>query len=367
MTSMAGGGAISIEIVTSDEQVCSASIRSGRPAGLGKLFAGRLPAEAAILSRRLFTLCAHAQGAASELAVAAVRCEKLAERQLLDLTIAALAERVFETLRACILGWPWGRAAPTVLARASDSLRSAAAATRAISTGGEAVAEALVGLVEACGALGVPERPEDEPPEADTAFAILHRDCRGLRAFAASRPDALETDDDVAVAEAWARSPAEFALRPMLKGRAPEAGAYARLWAETPPDAQGLTARLAARLIDIRRSLQTLRLAVSNGIVDGQVGFASGCAADGVGYGAVETARGRLYHFIDLEQDARIRSYGIVAPTEWNFHPSGPFMACLLGARVGHGEAARRDVARVATLFDPCVAFDVTIREAVHA
>ena len=101
--------------------------------------------------------------------------------------------------------------------------------------------------------------------------------------------------------------------------------------------------------------------------LEGQAGFASGRTEEGIAYGAVETARGRLYHFIDLEQDARIRSYGIVAPTEWNFHPAGPFMACLLGARVGQGEAARLDVARLATLFDPCVAFDVTIHEAAHA
>ena len=34
-------GALTIELVSADESVCSVAIRSGRPAGLGKLFAGR--------------------------------------------------------------------------------------------------------------------------------------------------------------------------------------------------------------------------------------------------------------------------------------------------------------------------------------
>ena len=63
----------------------------------------------------------------------------------------------------------------------------------------------------------------------------------------------------------------------------------------------------------------------------------------------------------------RVRTYGIVAPTEWNFHGSGPFVARLLGARIGRGETARLAVARLAALFDPCVAYDILIREAAHA
>jgi len=95
--------------------------------------------------------------------------------------------------------------------------------------------------------------------------------------------------------------------------------------------------------------------------------LAAGPAGSGAGYGVAESARGRLYHYAEIGDNERIAAYAILAPTEWNFHPAGPFVAELLGARVGHGEAARLAVTRLATLFDPCVAFEVALKEPAGA
>ena len=95
--------------------------------------------------------------------------------------------------------------------------------------------------------------------------------------------------------------------------------------------------------------------------------LAAGPAGANAGFGAVESARGRLYHWAEMGPDERIVAYAILAPTEWNFHPAGPFVAGLLGARVGHGEGARLAVTRLAALFSPCVAFDVTLKESARA
>ena len=65
----------------------------------------------------------------------------------------------------------------------------------------------------------------------------------------------------------------------------------------------------------------------------------------GEGFAAVNSARGRLYHRLKLDGGGRIVDYAIVAPTEWNFHPDGPFVRLLLGARIGRrrgGAAAGR-------------------------
>jgi coenzyme F420-reducing hydrogenase alpha subunit len=87
----------------------------------------------------------------------------------------------------------------------------------------------------------------------------------------------------------------------------------------------------------------------------------------GQGFAAVDSARGRLYHALRLDGAGRIADYRIVAPTEWNFHPDGPFVRLLSGANIGSGALARRRVERLAFVFDPCIAVGVEIRDAVHA
>ena len=51
------------------------------------------------------------------------------------------------------------------------------------------------------------------------------------------------------------------------------------------------------------------------------------------GYASVESPRGRLYYFAVVQGDGRLRDARVVAPTEWNFHPDGPFARALVGFR----------------------------------
>jgi Ni,Fe-hydrogenase I large subunit len=87
------------------------------------------------------------------------------------------------------------------------------------------------------------------------------------------------------------------------------------------------------------------------------------------GFAAVETSRGRLGHWTRLSRDGKIEDYAIVAPTEWNFHPAGPFVAAVLGARVSKATAATAaaSISRLAGLFDPCVLYRVEVVEPAHA
>ena len=83
--------------------------------------------------------------------------------------------------------------------------------------------------------------------------------------------------------------------------------------------------------------------------------------ADGAGFGAVECARGRLYHAARLDWDGRIASYGVLTPTDWNFAPAGPLVAQLVGSRVGPPERARLAVSRLIALVDPCAAHELSV------
>ncbi|MGA9824930.1 MAG: hypothetical protein WBQ53_08890 [Methylocystis sp.] len=73
---------------------------------------------------------------------------------------------------------------------------------------------------------------------------------------------------------------------------------------------------------------------------------------------------GRLGHWTRLSRDGKIEDYAIVAPTEWNFHPAGTFVAAVLGARVPQAAAS---IARLAGLFCPRVLCRVEVMEPAHA
>lgn len=370
-----GAGAIAIEVDVAGGRVDSVAVRSSRPLGLTRHFVGRAAAETPLLTRRIYTLCAQAQGAAASGAVALAGGRAIDDGARCAAAVSVLSERAFETMRACIVGWPWTGGADAVAGRAGEALKEAALAARALLADAasglqRARREALLApharLAAAAAALGVPASPDAAPP-ADTVFGAIFRQCERDEAFAPGQPDSLTRAEDSAIVAALRGDPLGFAAQPALPGRRLETGAYARLWRGLPPGRGILSARLAARLLDIRQALTAVGQGLQFGELECDDVLVAGPAGANSGFAAVESARGRLYHWAEIGPDERISAYGIVAPTEWNFHAAGPFVAGLLGGRVGQGEAARLAAARLATLFDPCVAFDVTLKEPAHA
>jgi Ni,Fe-hydrogenase I large subunit len=90
-------------------------------------------------------------------------------------------------------------------------------------------------------------------------------------------------------------------------------------------------------------------------------------AAPGIGLAAVECARGRLHHLVQLDRQGLVEQFAILAPTEWNFHPRGALSRALQHRALRDDDADRARVARLVAAFDPCVAFGVTIAEAADA
>jgi hypothetical protein len=338
-----GAGAISIAVETADDRICSVLLRSSRPAGLARLFRGRPAEEAPLLAERLHALCGVAHGHAAAAAIAAARGRRA--RPSSATNIRLLSERIGETLRssAAMTGAP-----------PPQPLRDLLSLTRAISLDPR---RADGGALEALAlALGLGEHS----PRPDTLFGALWRACATESTPAAETPDALAARDDATVLAGLRRDGERFSREPQIPGRAPETGAFARHWRETDFGNGAAAARLQARMIDLGDTL--VRLA--RGDAPEPPRLAS--PAPGEGFAAVETARGALYHWARLGDDDKIADYAILAPTEWNFHPAGPFVATLLGARMPRGRAAET-ITRLAALFDPCVAFHVTLEEAVHA
>ena len=120
---------------------------------------------------------------------------------------------------------------------------------------------------------------------------------------------------------------------------------------DAPESEDCLLAQLAAKLVEVAA------LTAEIGSAGGErPAVADHPVTPGKGLAAVETARGRLIHYMEIE-DGRTHRYRILAPTEWNFHWNGPLARGLLGTEILDGFSDA--VALLVTAIDPCVQFDV--------
>jgi len=348
----ADGGALRLDVELEAGVVRGVAIRSSRPMRLGRLLHGRRAEEAPEIVGRLFALCARSHAAAAHFAVAAALGRAPDAETLRAQAVAALAERAFETLRASALGWPG--VAPD--RETGLRLREAAVAAHGLAAGG--AGEALATLNRAAAALGFAHRPSSQ-----SVFGQILRQCEAGPALALTPPDPLSAKDDAEVAAALLADPESFAAAPTLPGRRPETGAYARAWLELARVTHALAARADTRALDARRTLNELEGLALSRRTPGRDLVAWGRLGERAGYGAVETARGRLHHVLSCDGRGRILIYGMVAPTEWNFHARGPLVGQLVGARLGRLPAARGAAETLALLIDPCCACETAVRE----
>ncbi len=143
-------------------------------------------------------------------------------------------------------------------------------------------------------------------------------------------------------------TPAE--VGPLAAGRHPLVADAVTQWGST------LAARFLAAALDVpvvaERLLQTVIGPTDDDPVEVDL------TRSGRGAGVVETARGPLAYLVDIA-DGRVRTLRSVAPTEWNFHPHGPFRAALDAAPIVPNPtfAARQ----LAASFDPCVPFSIEL------
>jgi hypothetical protein len=248
-------------------------------------------------------------------------------------------------LRASLLDWPDANPAPHEVA----ALREVLALLRRIpdkSSAGdaEALLDALARL--GLGAInGFCARLMAQAIEDECAMSLRPR-----------RIDALtERDDPAVIAALWADK--TFSRAPALLERRVETGVVVR---------QGVTqGALAARLAARETEMNDTAKAIASLLEGGPAPETP--VVRGAGFSAVDSARGRLHHACRLNGDGRIADYRIVAPTEWNFHPDGPFARLLIGARIGEGLEAKRRIERLAFAFDPCIKAEAEFLGATHA
>ncbi|MBK3801190.1 hydrogenase [Azospirillum brasilense] len=378
-------GSVSVRLETAAGRVRAVSVQVRRPAA-ARALCGRTPDEAMRLVPLLFSLCGTAQSLAA--------LEALEDALGLDARTHAtarvlLAEAETATNHAwqVLMDWP-AQLGEAPQPRELAGLRTAAAAIHpalypacdGLRPGGgllrpnraaltAAVAALREGVERAVFAAPVPTDAADlerwaEAGETGAARLMRRVLAPGMAGFGACGVPALEPHPARWFGERLAAD-AAFSERPRQDGAPAHTGPLARqsthplVAALLSRHGSGIAAHAAARLMELAELAERLTRWADR-LEEAEPAPNTGSARCGAGSGAVETARGRLAHWLRLE-DSRIADCRIVAPTEWNFAADGPLAQGLAGA-VADGALAGRTALLVGAL-DPCVAPAITIQD----
>jgi hypothetical protein len=274
--------------------------------------------------------------------------------------MAVLSERLVEQLRGVVTGLGLLER-PSVAAAMRELIRASAIFATA----------ANAGLPERSSAIDLIERALDQIG----ITGLDQMDHSASVRFSPSGTACLSVDNDFEIIARLAREDARYAAAPDLNGAVLETGPWARLHAGAATNARPIdltesaAARLRARLDEIVRTPRMLH-GLATGDDDPSLADAAVtgyCLGGGRGAAALETARGRLYHHVELDVDGRVSRFQCLAPTEWNFHPRGPLARMLRGATVRFDRGGRDAVEQLVAAFDPCVGYKVTVREVADA
>lgn len=311
-------GAVEVAVRLDDGYVHRVDIRSTRPLSLVSRFAGRRAAEVGAVLPLLNGVCAQSHAAAFHLAVLAANGQEIGRAERWVWTRRLAAERIFEHGST-------GIEVETMCGDRRVEVARALSMVHRVSRGATLAADEIDAVRSTLKALA----PADlvEGPAADR----------------------LQPLDDGGIVAEMLRDE-RFLAQPALPGRLVEVGPAAR---------QGWTAATraatrCARFIEIDAELETLR---NDRIWDAEA-IDGTTIVPGLGYASIESPRGRLLYVVEMDGDI-VRCARALAPTEWNFHPDGPFARALCGRCLG-GDP-EKDVAEMIADFDPCVAWKLRI------
>ncbi|CCD93061.1 Hydrogenase expression/formation protein hupK [Bradyrhizobium sp. ORS 375] len=358
---------IDLTLSVTDERITRVDIQPRTRPPLGRLAAGK-PAEMLLAGLpRLFSLCAGAHQVALLTAIEAARGEQAAPLTRHRRIKAVLAERLAELLRGLLLGTMAGDRAVLSLAQRLLQAVSSLQADRPDKAPGQSRSETLSQIKMALDELGIGSTLEIVAPGTPVArlMAAARKAAEeGGWRHMPSVHGVLSAADDRAVVTRLMDEGAAFADAPELDGRIPETGVWARHARSRLP--AGPAERLSARIAELAVLIRWMEHGETDDDACEEDLVAGYTLGPRRGAAAVECARGRLHHVVELDTQGQISRFEYLAPTEWNFHPRGPVATSLTGA-VLRGAEDRDAVHGMVGSFDPCVGFSLTVQELADA
>lgn len=377
---------------TGADTIGRAEVAARRPRAVAVLV-GRPPEEAVRLAPLLFSLCGTAQGLAVARACEAAlgidaggidaAAQETARRLLTD------AEALDSHGWQAVVEWPAGLGAPPrpaalrvlrqavsavmpALYPAKDGLRPGGGVLRPDAAALHDALDRMKGWVEEEVFAGPPPRDADDlirwtgRGASDAARLGARLLAPELAGWGAGGVPLLSESGPDWFAAALSGDPA-FAIRPRhdggpaLTGPLERQAAHPLVVSVTERFGDGLARLFAARLADLAELPRRMEVAIAD-LRPADPAMAAG-PGPREGCGVAETARGRLAHWLRLDEMGRIADARMVAPTDWNFAADGPLARGLAGAEVdGRDDAAERARLLVAML-DPCVACGIEVHE----
>ena len=319
-------------------RVRDVALRPQEPSPAQALFVGLSAREVPARAAMIFSLCPIAQSVAAELAIGAAHgATPVLDRKR---RAALVSEHLAENLRSLVLAW--SDAQPDVATLAS--LRTALDALRGLPDSVDADRRRRILILrEVTATLGLALHDDTPATWLQRLLQVISRDPL-LASRVVPAPVTLDPEEDEAI----------FAC---LQGKAHSAS-------------------LSKAQVSIDSHLRARGAAIVT-MIDRLASIASGEDGSGMprarplgmnkGAAAVDSPRGRLFHYVELNDDDRVLSYRTLSPTDRNFARGGPFEQALLSSDIGAGPAAKQAVARIAALYDPCVAVEVKIVESADA
>ena len=341
---------------------------SSRPQLADRVFQGKTPDEAAELAGQVFTLCGRAQRLAAAAACVAARSNPPSPSSHSSLSSlssegnttdwrswqqAVLVETALEHAWRLLVDWPTQAGLPPDM----NSLREL---RQAATTGPAALADALDATLEHF-LPAIPLPPTSSHKGEGKLVTKTSSLLAGEGWGEGFLPPISKLNPSEADALAWqALEEPAFCTRPVWHGQPAETGVLARqqhrpLLVDLLTESEyRVHARWLARCMELVELPTRLRQEPNDLLLARSL-------AETHGYAWVETARGALLHVVRLKQ-GRVVAYRIIAPTEWNFHPAGPFVAGIAALSEASDLAA---AARVLALsLDPCVSYQVEVVDA---
>ncbi|WP_076861889.1 hypothetical protein [Bradyrhizobium mercantei] len=360
--SLAVGNQVEVTVSLAGEAIAAVEILPRLRPRLARLFAGKPASSLLNALPRLFSLCAAAHQVAFLSAIEAARGVgiNLATRQ--HRIAMVVAERLTELLRGLFVAHlaqdpTSADAIRTVMQDVSVLVGSAKAGC------GGVLSEAAVRVAAALAEFGILNEDSAPMPDSPLARRIAALDEVALKPQPMQH-SFLSAADDYDIIKRLLASDVRICHCPNLQGRIPETGPWARqmVRGRLSPGRSAPAERLKARIAEIVGLCAWLKAGVHvetapDGIVESYgLGPRRGAAA-------VECARGRLYHAVELDRQGQMSRFECLAPTELNFHARGPLVRSLQGAVLTARPHAKAAIRAVIESFDPCVAFTLNFRE----
>lgn len=324
-----------------------------------RLLRARPAALAPALLGSLYALCGHAHRICAEMALQALQAPDVPVQPDAKQYQALWSETLREHVRRLFLDWPRLLGSP-------ESDRQVLSTSPALGQTVEPGAPALVDWMERQ-VLGMPWAAWNRACQESPASWLLQwaHDTRNplTQALRQAQPwacawklplQALRPDTEGTVLTTLAaqlREDADFARLPHVQGQWRETGCWSRA-ADVELPVPDVWTRLAARVYDLAQLGQS----------GGAQRLRAGARALGSGEALAwcEMARGLLVHWLRVDAQGRVERYGVVAPTEWNFHPQGAAAQILrqLPSQVPPQQMSAA-VGLLVAAFDPCVEYEL--------